>query len=305
MAQTEPDWECLVVDDASPDPTVLPQECARDGRFRLLRREVNGGVAAAQQTGLEEARAPFVAFLHSDDSWLPGKLEEQLEEFALLGDEYAAVEGAVFISSDSGVVRKPPSLTVGTAGLLAHAVGVHLSGVLFRTASVCALGFDDRLRSYEDWDLLYRLLKRFRVHPIKTASSIVRQTGSDRLSGSPWMADALERLMEKHSADLVYNVRVRSRWWYKLARAYGLQGRRLRAARALAHSVRDDISRWPRLALLPALVLGRVPTRLALIGYATGSRITRRVSLARDLAPCAHSARRHSASPFRSTHIRP
>ena len=52
LQQTVEDFEVVVVDDASPDPVELPVE---DARLRLLRRDTNGGPAAARNTGMAVA----------------------------------------------------------------------------------------------------------------------------------------------------------------------------------------------------------------------------------------------------------
>jgi hypothetical protein len=70
QSQTTGDFECIVVDDASPDPVTVPD----DPRIRLLRRETNGGCAAARNTGLWAARGRFVAFLDDDDLYTPDRL---------------------------------------------------------------------------------------------------------------------------------------------------------------------------------------------------------------------------------------
>jgi hypothetical protein len=133
------------------------------------------------------------------------------------------------------------------------------------------LGFDTTLRCYEDWDLLYRLTKRFRVHPLPAPSCTIHHDGDDRLSSSMWMVDALERLMDKYSVDLAKNLGARSTWWYKLARGYGQRGKRLRALRALGHSIADDRSRWRRFVLIPAFALGGRSARWALATYSKAS----------------------------------
>ena len=80
QSQTLPDWELLVADDASTDRTAALVEvaAAADPRIRLIRLKHNGGVASARNAALGAARGRFVAFLDSDDLWLPQKLECQV-----------------------------------------------------------------------------------------------------------------------------------------------------------------------------------------------------------------------------------
>jgi len=75
LAQTLTDFECIVVDDASPEPPTLPD----DPRVRLVVREVNGGEAAARNTGIDAALGTYVAFLDDDDLWLPTRLADAAE----------------------------------------------------------------------------------------------------------------------------------------------------------------------------------------------------------------------------------
>lgn len=70
--------EVIVVDDASSVPFALNDGMTADGRIRLIRHVSNKGAAAARNTGLNEARGEWIAFLDSDDRWLPGKLKSQI-----------------------------------------------------------------------------------------------------------------------------------------------------------------------------------------------------------------------------------
>lgn len=80
LAQTFSDWEALLVDDCSTDDSVAIAQgyTERDGRFRLLLQPENGGAARARNRALENARGRFIAYLDSDDYWMPEKLEHQL-----------------------------------------------------------------------------------------------------------------------------------------------------------------------------------------------------------------------------------
>ena len=79
-AQTHANWEMIVVDDCSGDNTreLVRESAEEDGRIRLVLLESNSGPAAARNVALEEARGRYVAFLDSDDMWLPTKLAEQI-----------------------------------------------------------------------------------------------------------------------------------------------------------------------------------------------------------------------------------
>src|SRR4051812_39458766 len=71
--------EVIVVDDGSTDQTreMLQKTFSLDPRFKYV-YQANGGVSAARNRGLREARGEFIAFLDSDDIWLPGKLVLQI-----------------------------------------------------------------------------------------------------------------------------------------------------------------------------------------------------------------------------------
>ncbi len=84
IAQTHPHWEMLIADDCSPDATreVVARWAALDNRIRLIALERNGGPAAARNAALTQARGRWIAFLDSDDIWLPTKLERSLAHAA-------------------------------------------------------------------------------------------------------------------------------------------------------------------------------------------------------------------------------
>ena len=89
-AQTLTDWECLVVDDGSAcgGDVASAVETMRDNRFRYIRQE-NKGANAARNNGIDRAAGKFVAFLDSDDEWLPEKLEIQAEQLKSGGVAYS------------------------------------------------------------------------------------------------------------------------------------------------------------------------------------------------------------------------
>lgn len=85
-AQTEPDWEALLIDDSSRDGSVVLARtaAASDRRLRLLHepaQKTARGVAATRNLGIAAARGAYVALLDADDRWMPEKLALQRKAF--------------------------------------------------------------------------------------------------------------------------------------------------------------------------------------------------------------------------------
>lgn len=80
QAQSYANWEMIIVDDKSRDDSVhvIKQYIEKDPRIKLITLTQNAGAARARNIALKEAQGDYIAFLDSDDLWLPTKLEEQV-----------------------------------------------------------------------------------------------------------------------------------------------------------------------------------------------------------------------------------
>lgn len=98
IGQSHVDWELIVVDDHSPDATtdLVSIWSDRDPRIRLVRLSKNSGPAGARNAGINVARGRYIAFLDSDDVWLPRKLEVQIAEMALQDAAFSCTSYEVF-----------------------------------------------------------------------------------------------------------------------------------------------------------------------------------------------------------------
>lgn len=107
LAQTYPHWEMLIADDCSSDGTaeVVTHAEKLDTRIKLIRCEHNGGPAAARNAALAQASGRWIAFLDSDDMWLPTKLEETLA-FAKSRKSALTFTGYRRISADGAVLGR-------------------------------------------------------------------------------------------------------------------------------------------------------------------------------------------------------
>lgn len=79
LAQTYTNWELIIVDDCSTDDTdAVVRPYLADDRIRYIKNEKNSGAAVSRNRALREAKGKWIAFLDSDDLWLPEKLEKQI-----------------------------------------------------------------------------------------------------------------------------------------------------------------------------------------------------------------------------------
>ena len=160
LNQTFEDFELIIVDDGSKDDTETVVRSFKDSRIRYLRHEHNKGAAAARNTGIRSSQAPYVAFLDSDDKWLPEKLEKQLIVFETTDlRDLGVVICGVTIFDRSGSRSGTPSRR-GWVHQDLLALGGNMSNInmlIKRSKAEPELWFEESLGSSEEWDLQIRL----------------------------------------------------------------------------------------------------------------------------------------------------
>lgn len=158
--QTYSDWDCIIVDDGSADGPALKAavEAMGDARFRYVHRE-NGGGGAARNTGIDAATGDFIAFLDSDDLFLPEKLARFAE--VVQDDPKRAWYAPTYV--DRGVAKQwvRPDRAIGSdedmgTYLFVANQFVQTSTLVAPTALARAVPFDPTLRKGQDLDLCVR-----------------------------------------------------------------------------------------------------------------------------------------------------
>jgi glycosyltransferase involved in cell wall biosynthesis len=157
LDQSFTDWELIVVDDASRDNLAATLRAyTADPRIRCICHPVNRGVSAARNTGVAAARGRFVAFLDSDDAWLPGKLAQQVAAVMAAPEPdrvFCVTRTRVVMPGGWERLRPTQGPASGSSfaeflyneGGFVQCSSFFLSGVMAR-----AVPFRENLRQYED-----------------------------------------------------------------------------------------------------------------------------------------------------------
>lgn len=151
--------EIIVVDDGSTDDTPIVARRFGDS-IRYIRQE-NRGLSAARNSGIRIALKETIAFLDADDRWLPGFANQMLAYLAPLDKKTAGVCCGWYYVDDTGVQIGSPVIVhperIGLAELI-HRNSFIVHAAIVRSSWVMAAGgFDENLRSAEDWDLWIKI----------------------------------------------------------------------------------------------------------------------------------------------------
>jgi len=184
LDQTYEPLEIIVVDDGSTDNTRAVLEPFMD-KITLLKQD-NKGVSAARNLGIQHARGEFIAFLDSDDLWLPDKTGCQI-------DFFKANPNAIICQTEEIWVRKgrrvnPKKKHKKRSGMIfepsLHLCLVSPSAVMMRRRFFDIIGlFDEMLVACEDYDLWLRTSLTHPVFLIDKPCIVKRGGHSDQLSG--------------------------------------------------------------------------------------------------------------------------
>ncbi|MFZ5447616.1 MAG: glycosyltransferase family 2 protein [Thermodesulfobacteriota bacterium] len=168
LDQTYTDWEAIVINNFSADNTIEVVESFRDPRIRLINFSNQGVIAASRNVGIKAAQGDYVAFLDSDDTWYPNKLEKAMEIFRqrpdvdlVCHDVFALTQGRITRTIRAG--HEFPRMGTNTKlqdYLLFQGNHVATSTVVVRKAKLEEVGGfreNREIISVEDYDLWIRL----------------------------------------------------------------------------------------------------------------------------------------------------
>lgn len=189
--QTVQDFEIIVVDDASTDQTPSVVSALADRRLRYLRNPQNMGAAASRNIAAQQAQGKYLAFLDSDDRWLPPKLGRQLEKFSSGPmEQLAVVYGSVLKEKPDGRHELQQAryrgdvkdVILATKGVVTGSLS---SVVVERQAFLRVGGFDEKLPARQDYELFLRMsLAGFQFDFVAEPVVVKQIFGQDRITAN-------------------------------------------------------------------------------------------------------------------------
>lgn len=209
LAQTEPSWELIVVDDGSTDGTAAQVErYAGDDRIRLVRQE-NRGLSGARNTALAVARGRLVALLDADDLYMPGYLAAMRAALERDSEAGFAYTDAWLLDDATGrIARKtamadqhpPASAPADSRELLRELIErnfVYVAATVRREALEDVGPFDVSLPSLEDYELWLRLAAAgYRAARAEGVQAVYRRRAGSLSSNERRMRETEVRVLD-------------------------------------------------------------------------------------------------------------
>jgi len=271
LNQTYQDFEIIVVDDGSTDNTEEVVKGFNDDRIRYIRHDENRGGAAARNTGIKAAQGEYIAFLDSDDEWLPEKLERQVKAFEKSDSRVGVIyTGSIAVSQNGEATTdyKAPKLrgSILRELLISNQIIGGGSNVMVKRELLKKLGgFDEALPSCQDWDLWLRLASICQFDFVDAPLVRVCVHGNQITTANAW-PEGLERLLHKHCGLFEGDKKLLSNWQRYLGSKYCQSGNLKRGRYWLLKSISTNPLNLRSYLYLGGSLLGaHLYTRLAML----------------------------------------
>jgi glycosyltransferase involved in cell wall biosynthesis len=229
QAQSYANWEIVIADDGSTDNTeeIVKRLMATDSRIRYVKHTPNRGAQAARNAGIKTSKGDWIAFLDSDDQWLPDSLEIRLNIAQL--QNVAVVHSRGYILKDKGIkeIYEIPAWSGSIYKKVLSKEGPIFPTLLVKKEALKKINYlDEKVVAYQEWDTAIRLAKYydfgFEIQP----TFIYDYTCPDSISRNFIRAGkGYEYIVEKHFKDILFKLGPRAlAYHYSVAAKWYLDG---------------------------------------------------------------------------------
>lgn len=209
LNQIYTNFELIVVDDGSTDGQrdLIFKFCNSDSRVRYVYQQ-NSGVSAARNTGFNHSTGRYVAFLDSDDVWLPDNLSTKLAKFET--GNFGLVHSDAYTMDE--LSENMSALMSGREGNLLHDMllwtGTQIPGpssILVKREVLLSIGlFDTNLSTSADHDFFLRVASRFKIGRVSKTTWKYRLHGANMHKNISLMEKDILFLYAKASANRLF-----------------------------------------------------------------------------------------------------
>ncbi|MBA7548094.1 Undecaprenyl-phosphate 4-deoxy-4-formamido-L-arabinose transferase [subsurface metagenome] len=190
LNQTYQDFEIIVIDDGSTDKTkeVVKNFQKQDKRIRYIWYEKNKGGSAARNIGIRDAKCEYIAFLDSDDEWMPKKIEKQVNFFVKCSKSVGVIYCLYYSQEDSfEYIEKVNSSNMRHGNvynsLLNGWCPSSTSFFILKTQVFKKSGlFDESLSSFQDYDLWIRIAQYYEFEFVEEYLAIKHNHGGSQIA---------------------------------------------------------------------------------------------------------------------------
>lgn len=201
LKQTYSNWELIIVDDCSSDNSmeILMPYMEKDSRIKVMTNKTNLGAAHSRNKAIKQSNGEYIAFLDSDDLWLPAKLEKQI---ALMKKENCYMCYTAYTIIDilgNEVAHHPVHTKTSYADLLKRPSMIGMLTMIYNAKKLGKLYFDKI--GHEDYILKLHILKhigyavgineplaRYRIHK--------GSLSSNKIQASKWVWDIYRKIQK-------------------------------------------------------------------------------------------------------------
>lgn len=265
QAQTYTNLDILIIDDGSTDDTRQHMAALQedDNRLRYFRHETNRGAQAARNSGMRVATGNYIAFLDSDNEWLPQKIEKQMALFtarpASPGVVYCGFSRVNF--EQLVMCNYIPEFR---GQIYTHVLQDWLtdtSTLLVRRELLEKIGgVDETLRAYHEWDLCIRLARECEFDFVADCLTIYHEHTGPSISKNLMIdATGYQNVVESYEGEITRECgpKILSRHYLKIARLFILANQFDLAKKFFRKSFQQDSSNLNAFVHYGASLLGR------------------------------------------------
>jgi glycosyltransferase involved in cell wall biosynthesis len=230
LEQTHQDIEIIVVDDNSQDNTadIVTNLIQKDSRIQYLYHNKQKGAQASRNIGIRAAKGKWIAFLDSDDYWLPDSLEKRLKVIHKLGVKVVHSECNTI---DVNGVIKPfgiPALSGYIYAELLKYPSPMFQGLLVEKEALKKINYlDEKIITYQEWDTSIRLAKYYPFGFVPQPTFVYDCQGKDTMSKNMLRdVEGYKQVFNKHFFEIfkLFNPRIIAQHYSMISSRYSSLG---------------------------------------------------------------------------------